>query len=267
MGKIVFSLVLLLVLSLCTKHYVFERLIQNHFVFDPLVLRKLIKEAVDSVPDTQIDPTYTPQAIKFKSDGWYKLPDSDGGPVLERPGGILEDRFTAIAKSLQEYYGKKHISNADHDFYSPVANQEKWLYVIVASAVGQVIMLHCSLTEYIIIFGTPLGTTGHSGRYSMDVFDYIISGDHLTYAAGDLHATRHAPGEMTVLPRGESIIYQSAPHTYMVEYGRGFPGVLSAIFYPLLSALFQTLDFYTFAKQMYIVGSMVVNELIYNNKI
>jgi C-8 sterol isomerase len=236
-------------LYFATKNYLFERVLQKHFVFDPLVLRKLIKKAIDDVPeDTNFSPNdakLNPVAIEFKPDGWYKLPNSDGRPVLERHEKVLEDRCAGIIRELAKHYGKKHIHGSEHDFLNAVHNEEKWLYVIVGSAVGQMIMLHTSLTEYIIIFGTPMGTSGHSGRYTMDVFDYIVHGKHHTYAAGDLHVTEHLPGEMTVLPRGEAVVYKSTAHTYMVEYGRGFPGVLLAIFYPILATLFQTLDFYT----------------------
>ena len=39
------------------------------------------------------------------------------------------------------------------------------------------------LILYIItqIYGTPVGTTGYSGRYMMDTYDYIIQGHHQTY--------------------------------------------------------------------------------------
>jgi hypothetical protein len=271
-GAVIVFLGFIAFVYFASKNYLFERLFQRHFVFDPLVLRKLIKKAVDEVPENANFDTKKaknkPSVVRFDtSSNWYKLPESDGRVLLERDEQVLEDRCTGLIKEIAKHYGKKYIHNNDHDFLNSIANEEKWLYVIVGSAVGQMIMLHCSMTEYIIIFGTPLGTSGHSGRYFMDVFDYIIHGKHYTYAAGDLHVTEHLPGEMTVLPRGESVIYKSMPHTYMVEYGRGFPGVFFGIFYPVLATLFQTLDFYTFAKQMKIVTKMVLKELIYNGKI
>lgn len=100
----------------------------------------------------------------------------------------------------------------------------------------------------------------------MDVFDFYFSGFTRSYKPGSLYGDTYKPYSVSVLKRFSSTVYRSEPYTYMIEYGRGFPGVVLGSCYPFLAHATSTLDYIGFAKQVYFAAKSVLYELFVNHK-
>lgn len=95
------------------------------------------------------------------------------------------------------------------------------LWNFAGGALAHYRMLYCSRREYLILFGTPIGAGGFSGRYKIDVHDWTLTGQMRTHLVGDVTPTIMEPGSWAKLMAGDTKIYTADPNTYMLEYARG----------------------------------------------
>ena len=65
-------------------------------------------------------------------------------------------------------------------------------------------ILHASITEYVIVFGSPIGTEGYSGRFAADDYFIILEGEQWAYTEGELEKRVYKAGEMHHLARGRA---------------------------------------------------------------
>ncbi len=159
-----------------------------------------------------------------------------------------EDMF----KTIQEELNRRHPGR--------IRMERRWIFNTACGAMGQLTLLYGSLTEYLIFFGTPIGTEGHSGRYSSDVYDFMIDGEMLTYYEGDFVPTVFKPGDKALLKRGSSKGYCVKDHAWMLEYATGpIPLMLPT---GLADNFFSNLDFKSVFVLMWDYGKLVVRELL-----
>src|SRR3712207_4612995 len=70
----------------------------------------------------------------------------------------------------------------------------RWILNNAGGAMGQIALLYCSLDEYLLLFGSPIGTEGHSGRYMTEVYDWVLDGEMWCYIEGETQRTVYLPG-------------------------------------------------------------------------
>ena len=142
-----------------------------------------------------------------------------------------------------------------------IETRQDWVFNLAAGATGMMTVLHGSITEYLILFGSSIGTEGFSGRYHLDIWDWVITGEMWTYteeAFAERVITR--PGEGAKLARGSAKGYRIKEGTWMLEYGRGFmpaslPGALAG-------ALTSSFDPITVADTLSVYGRLTLRKLL-----
>lgn len=142
--------------------------------------------------------------------------------------GSREEIVRAVTDDLKRAYPR----------YIDVENP--WLFNNAGGAMGQIKLLHCSLSEYILVFGTPIGTEGHSGRYATEVYDFMLEGEMWCFHAGEFQRTVYRAGDAAYLGADRAKGYAVPSSALMLEYARGpIPTMLP---FGLADAFFSTLD-------------------------
>ncbi len=149
----------------------------------------------------------------------------------------LADMLPAIAKDLAERYP------------GLIETKPDWFFSNAGGSMGQVTILYASLREYVIFFGSPIGSEGHTGRYPfVDDNAIVLDGELWYYGEGDTQRQVYLPGDVVHLPNGEAKGYRMVDRGWILEYARGpIPKMLP---FGVADSLFSTLDLTSFFRTL-----------------
>ena len=160
-----------------------------------------------------------------------------------------EEMLATVERGLQEAYpGQVH-------------TDQRFLWSLFGGTTGMMKVFHASVSEYLTLFGSALGTNGFSGRYPLTIYDTVLCGEMGCYSADrPFEPVAYRPGDHACLDRLRVKGWALAPGTWMLEYGRGFmpaslPGALAG-------ALTSAFDPITVADTLSVYGRLTLRKLL-----
>eukprot|EP00667_Euglena_gracilis_P020187 EG_transcript_21796 len=164
--------------------------------------------------------------------------------------GTVESLVAHVVRLLQE----------DPKAGRYVNQQPEWVFNNAGGAMGAMLVLHASLSEYVIIFGTAVGTEGHSGRFLADDYFTILHGEQWAFTAGSLQKEVYRPGQQHLMPRYVAKQYRMPDECWALEYARG--NIVSMLPFGFADSLFSTLDVVTLWNTVRISGLSMGRNLL-----
>ncbi|KAF8885628.1 ERG2/sigma1 receptor-like protein [Infundibulicybe gibba] len=189
-------------------------------------------------------------------DRWYVF---DTASLHELARGAIESSPNNTAGMIQHIVANLTATYPSTQIHlNPDSNE--WTLSNAGGAMGAMYIIHASITEYLMIFGTPLGTEGHTGLLAADDYFHILIGEQWAFLPGQLEMERYPPGSVHHLPRGTVKQYKMHEGCFAMEYARGWIPLM--VPFGLADTLSSTLDIPTFYNTARITGREMLKNLL-----
>jgi len=175
----------------------------------------------------------------------YVFDPSDLGRIARANIGCpRKEMFEAIKQEL------------DALFPGRIDCEAEWILNNAGGAMGTMAVLYASLREYVILFGTPIGNQGHTGRFSfVEDWFWILEGELWYFSEGRTEREVYTAGDEVRLARKMAKAYRIVDNAWALEYARGW--IPTMLPFGLCDTMFSTTDYRTFLKTLRIYAKHV----------
>jgi C-8 sterol isomerase len=136
---------------------------------------------------------------------------------------------------------------------------QPWIYSIAGGAMIQMKLYYASLTEYIMIWGTPIGSEGHSGRHFTGFWDTVIDGETWYYGEGQFEKSIYKPGDRIYVGPGQARAMNFTNGVWAVEYARGV--LPASVPFGIADELMSCLDWVTAGQTLSLYTDLIFQNL------
>lgn len=249
LGRLVGVLVLLTAL-LAGVVQVAERNLERFYVFELGHLRDLSQRAIAAhANDTRRVVRYIVDELAERAPAHVNL-DEDW--VFNNAGGAMGAMYIIHASKSPRGVGEGGGGGASCCWRAAGARRVRARVLTRARGAG--------ITEYLIIFGTAVGTEGHTGRHTADDYFHILAGTELAYVPGEYEPEVYPQGSVHHLRRGEVKQYRMPEACFALEYARGW--IPPMLFFGFADGLTSTLDLPTLWKTTRITAREMLSNLL-----
>jgi C-8 sterol isomerase len=180
--------------------------------------------------------------------GYVFQPEALHGIVRAQLQRNVRDPLESVLEALVTRYPRQ------------IDRDAEWLFNNAGGAMGHMRVLHASMSEYLIFFGTPIGTEGHSGRFLADDWFFVLEGEQWAYRADTRTREVYRPGDVNHLRSGMAKGYRMPDRCYGLEYARGVIPLMLP--FGVADTFSSTVDYPTLARTVKVYARGVMKSLL-----